>query len=238
MEGYPEEVRKFESKIASREYRKAFFATGSDAGKFVYLHDYSPTNGAGSYLKDASNSAEANMKAEIAELILKDKRNNELSFDKSYQQVKDLVFDYKNEDSGKECFENDKSLSSIESDTLMLVMTRNCVDNKYVLNILKQYGFTNSYLRNDCITLEMIQKLTIAEKNRIKRAYILHQIKTSAPAHPKGLYDNIFIEIVKENYPDQVNQILLDEQGKYLKKKEIIDKKISEIESRLNKSNK
>lgn len=228
---FPKKLAEFQRKVESANYRKAFFATGWSAGKVVYLDRYSHSDDS---LKNAGNSAEANLQSEIAELKHKDRRNFEISFDKSYQQVRKLVFDYENKEAGKLVFESDAALSNNENDAMILIMVRNCNCNEFILNVLKNYGYESNYTCDD-VSLEIIQKLTIAEKNRIKRSWILHQMKSTL-ALPKNEYDKIFIEIVKEHYPDETNTILLDEQGKYLKKQDIINKKIEEIEVKLIKS--
>ena len=228
MEEYVEDLKEYEEKIASGKLRQALMVTGREAGKIVYLENKATDV---DNIIPAISNADINIKNQIKELQDKEKRNYEIYFDKTYQEI--MKSDYFNKEAENNYFSNEAPLTEIEEKALFMNFISRITDLPDLMEKYKD-DIQRSYYVEDDEKLKLIEKLTDAEKNRLLRVYIFNSLNTTV-AWPTHDTDKILIEVAREFNPDVVNQISLEKQGKYLKQKETILKKIEELESKLSK---
>lgn len=228
MEEYINDLKEFEEGVKSGAYRQALMVTGRNAGEILYLEN-KPTSEETTI--PAANNAEISLKNQIMELQDKEKRNFEIYFDKTYQEImKSELF---NNDAENNYFAKEDPLTETEQKALFMNFISKITD---LPDLVKKYisDIQRSYYIDDEEKLKVIEKLTEAEKNRILRRYIYSSLNTSV-AWPGHDTNRILIEVAREFNPDAVNQISLDKQGKYLKQKETVQKKIEELQAKLSK---
>ena len=228
MEEYVEDLKEYEEKIASGKLRQALMVTGREAGKIVYLENKATDV---DNIIPAISNADINIKNQIKELQDKEKRNYEIYFDKTYQEI--MKSDYFNKETENNFFSNEAPLTEIEEKALFMNFISRITDLPDLMEKYKD-DIQRSYYVEDDEKLKLIEKLTDAEKNRLLRVYIFNSLNTTV-AWPTHDTDKILIEVAREFNPDVVNQISLEKQGKYLKQKETILKKIEELEQKLSK---
>ena len=228
MEEYVEDLKEYEEKIKSGNLRKALMVTGSKAGTIVYLENKPSSE---ETILPAVSNAEINIKNQIKELQDKEKRNFEIYFDKTYQEImKSELFDKGND---VNYFAKEAPLTEIEWKALFMNFISRITD---LPDLVEKHNsdMIHSYYVHDDEKLKLIEKLTNAEKNRLLRVHIFKSLNATI-AWPGYDTDKILIEVAREFNPDLVNQISLEKQGKYLKQKETIQKKIEELEAKLTK---
>ena len=228
MEEYAEDLKEYEEKIASGKLRQALMVTGREAGKIVYLENKAT---AVDNIIPAISNADINIKNQIKELQEKEKRNWEIYFDKTYQET--MKSDYFNKETENNYFSNEAPLTKTEEKALFMNFISKITD---MPDLVEKYNsdMIHSYYVRDDEKLKLIEKLTDSEKNRLLRMYIYKSLNTTV-AWPTHDTDKILIEVAREFNPDVVNQISLEKQGKYLKQKETILKKIVDLENKLSK---
>lgn len=211
LEEYNEDLKEYQEQVNSGNVRKAFIVAGNDKGHIIHVLQKISDDDA----ESSSGAKELSNKRLITELNNKDKRNQELRFEKIYLAAKELLkeSDYLN---------RTETLSDIELYGLFVPMLD-------ILNqdLRKEVLGTQFYVENNT-KLPAAKGLSPEQRVRILRNWMLNKLSTSTP-NSQISEANALIEIAKERYPDKLSEIELEQEGKYLKKKEIIDNKIAEL---------
>lgn len=213
MTDYEQEVKEYQEKMSSGVLRKAFMLVGRDKGKVVYLEPRVTSNGSVS-----SPVADPVIK-QIEELEAKDKRNQELTFEKLYNSAKSVLAE-----SGYTSIT--ESLSEKEWTAIMVIMLASISDELQD----EIYGDRERRYVENKLKLPAAIKLTPDQKTKILRHWIFKWLNTSNPQYQIS-EAKALIDIARERYPEQLTQVELELQGKYLKRKEKIDKLIEDIKA-------
>lgn len=207
VEEYEKELKEFEQNVISGKIRKAFVVVGnSSLGEYLYVE---PSCRARYKSQNTSNDSEEVI---LAELQKKDRRNKEIALEKTAEECRDHF---------KQMLSENKCLSPVtELETKMMYYA--------MLNSLgethkKEFAGEVYYL-TDVQKLAILENLTEEQKLIILRDYIM-----------SGVGENIYrrewlVEWVRSYSPEFVAEVELKHKETYLKRKEKIDAKISEIE--------
>ncbi len=220
MEEYVEEVREYENdlkeyneKISSGTTRKVFMTAGNDKGRILHYE----LIGNRSSKSNSESGAEIGVNEQIKELEAKDKRNEEIAFEKTYLDVKELL--------SKNVYSNiERELTPLEWKAVYIVLLDSIglVPLKDELSS-KGIGYIDSKQKG-----KIVANLDINQINRLFRAFLQNKLDTSTPNYYISESQSL-VEIAKECFPEQVKEIELKHQGVYLKRKESIEKKIKEL---------
>lgn len=216
---YEEQVKELQEKLSAGVLRKAFMLAGNNKGKVVFLEPREQEES-----QDSGNPGTDYAGQQIQELEAKDRRNKELTFEKLYVSAKGLLKD--------EGYHNiTDQLSENEMTALYLVMLA-LIDTDLSNEI---YGGDHGRWVENELKLPAALRLTAEQKIRVMRHWLYHNLNTGSPlfqiSEAKAL-----IEITRERYPEQLTQVELELQGKYLKRKEKIDKLIEDLKTSTGKS--
>lgn len=214
MTDYEQEVKEYQEKMSSGVLRKAFMLVGRDKGKVVYLEPRVTSNGSVS-----SPVADPVIK-QIEELEAKDKRNQELTFEKLYNSAKSILAE-----SGYTSIT--ESLSEKEWTAIMVVMLASISDELQD----EIYGDRERRYVENKLKIPAAIKLTPNQKTKVLRHWIFQWLNTSNPLYQIS-EAKALIDIAREKSPDQITQVELELQGKYLKRKEKIDQTIESLKSK------
>lgn len=220
MEEYVEEVREYENdlkeyneKISSGTTRKVFMTAGNDKGRILHYE----LIGNRSSKSNSESGAEIGVNEQIKELEAKDKRNEEIAFEKTYLDVKELL--------SKNVYSNiERELTPLEWRAVYITLMDSIgfVPLRDELNP-NGNGYIDSKQKGKIAT-----NLEINQINRLFRAFLQSKLDTSTPNYYISESQSL-VEIAKECFPEQVKEIELKHQGVYLKRKESIEKKIKEL---------
>ena len=215
MVDYEAELKAYREKLSTGVLRKAFMLVGRNVGKFVYLE---PSDSSKSSA-NAPGSVDF-AKQQIQELEAKDKRNQELTFEKLYNAAKELL-----NDSGYTGIAEPLTDNEMIASFVVMLGFRSSDINKEIFN-----DSTSYYVENR-LKLPAAIRLTDDQKAKVMRSWLKKHLDNSSPnfqiSESKAL-----IEIAREKYPDQLTQVELELQGKYLKRKEKIDQLITDLKSK------
>ncbi|KAF0200604.1 MAG: chromosome partitioning protein ParB [Bacteroidetes bacterium] len=216
MVEFEKDKNEYDEKLTLGEYKKVFMVAGNDKGSIVYMQPTNFKTAAGSDVPDSTDFSAQ----QIKELEAKDKRNQELTFEKLYNAAKDIL--------------NNSGYTSIpepisekeEIASLVIMISYASTD----LNI-DLFGEKNRYNLDNKRKLNQATHLTEDQKARVIRSWLKRNLDTSTPndliSEAKAL-----IEIAREKYPEELTKADLDLQDKYLKRKGKIDNLIEEIKSK------
>lgn len=211
---YEEQVKDYQEKLNAGVLRKAFMLAGNNKGKVVFLEPREQEES-----QSSGNTGTDYAGQQIQELEAKDRRNQELTFEKLYVSAKGLLKD--------EGYHNiTDQLTENEMTALYLVMLA-LIDTDLSNEI---YGDDHGRWVKNELKLPAALRLTAEQKIRVMRHWLYHNLNTGSPlfqiSEAKAL-----IEITRERYPEQLTQVELELQGKYLKRKEKIDKLIEDLKA-------
>lgn len=219
MIDYEQEVKEYQEKLSAGVLRKAFMLAGNNKGKVVFLEPREQEES-----QSSGNTGTDYAGQQIQELEAKDRRNQELTFEKLYVSAKGLLKD--------EGYHNiTDQLSENEMTALYVIMLSRVTDELEV----EIYGDQkNWYIKNE-EKLPAALKLSPEQGLKIIRNWLRRELDSANPIYliseAKAL-----IEIARERYPEQLTQVELELQGKYLKRKEKIDKLIEDLKASTGKS--
>lgn len=219
MIDYEQEVKEYQEKLSAGVLRKAFMLAGNNKGKVVFLEPREQEES-----QSSGNTGTDYAGQQIQELEAKDRRNQELTFEKLYISAKGLLKD--------EGYHNiTDQLSENEMTALYVIMLSRVTDELEV----EIYGDQkNLYIKNEQ-KLPAALKLSPEQGLKIIRNWLRRELDSANPIYliseAKAL-----IEIARERYPEQLTQVELELQGKYLKRKEKIDKLIEDLKASTGKS--
>jgi len=222
MEEYLDEVKDYENnlkeyneKIASGVVRKVFIAAGNDKGKLRY---YEPVGKRANGLLSKQSGHDVVKEEQIKELQEKDKRNAEIAFERTYADVKGLL-----EENIYSNIIDDLSLAEWQAVYVILLESIGFVPLREEINPDGQYIENKRKIK-------IASKLESRQVNQLFRAFLQNRLNTSTPLYLLSEAKSL-ISIASEKYPEKVKEIELKQQGLYLKRKEIIEKKIQELKS-------
>lgn len=216
---YEEQVKEYQEKLNAGVLRKAFMLAGNNKGKVVFLEPREQEES-----QSSGNTGTDYAGQQIQELEAKDKRNQELSFEKLYNAAKELI---------------NKSGYTASIDPLS--------ENELVASFVVMLGFLSSdlskeifsdgtsYYVENSLKLPAALRLTDDQKAKVMRSWLKRHLDNSAPNYQIS-ESKALIEIARERYPEQLTQVELELQGKYLKRKEKIDKLIEDLKTSTGKS--
>lgn len=216
---YEEQVKDYQEKLSAGVLRKAFMLAGNNKGKVVFLEPREQEES-----QSSGDTGTYYAGQQIQELEAKDRRNQELTFEKLYVSAKGLLKD--------EGYNNiTDQLTDNEMTALYLVMLA-LIDTDLSNEI---YGGDHGRWVENELKLPAALRLTAEQKIRVMRHWLYHNLNTGSPlfqiSEAKAL-----IEITRERYPEQLTQVELELQGKYLKRKEKIDQLIEDLKASTGKS--
>lgn len=213
---YESDLAEYQEKVASGNLRKVFMALGDEKGKTLYYEMNHMTQAE----TGSMTGAEINRKDQIKELQDKDKRNGEIAFEKIYNDARKLL-----EDNPYGFV--DRELTPIEWQAVYIILLDNIGYGSPLKQELNPKG--NGYFDNKDLAL-IASKLSINQINRLFRAFIINKLGTSSPNYNKS-EANAFLQIMSDYFPDLMKEIELKHNGVYLKRKESIENKISELKT-------
>lgn len=214
VEDYNKEKEEYDQKIGSGKVRKAFIIAGNYKGKIVY---YERSSNA----KDSApiaNAQEEAINSQIAELKAKDRRNAELQFEKTYFAVKDLI-------SKNGYTKQTHALTNVEVAAMITIMIGNIDDDLEAEIFGKE---KNRHWVENSKKFPAAQNVTAEQHVRIVRNWLKRQLDNGTPVSQES-EAKALISISSEIYTDETKLIELEQQGKYLKRKEGIDNKIAAL---------
>jgi ParB family chromosome partitioning protein len=214
VEEYIKDKKEYEQRISSGTLRKAFIIAGNDKGKILY---YERTGNA----KDSApiaNSREELINSQVAELKAKDNRDAELTFEKTYFAVKELI--------GKNGYtKKTHALTDVEVAAMLTIMIGNIDDDLEAEIFGKE---KNRHWVENKLKFPAAQTVTPDQHVRIVRNWIKRQLDNGTPVSQES-EAKALIAISSEIYSDETKFIELELQGKYLKRKEGIETKIAAL---------
>ena len=214
MADYKEELKEYQEEIKSPDLIKGFIVVGHDKGKLQYYKKNPHYNASSS----SSHSVDDNTpEGQIEKLKAKDKRNKELQIEKTFDKMKVLVVEEKYSSGTAD-------LSETEIKALMTLMLSRLDDD--VALIIS--GKKDTYYMDSAKRKTHAEKLTKPQRNMILRNWIRKELDVGPGNYNSGEMDSL-IAIAKECYPDKANEIELEQEGIYLKRKANIDKKIKAL---------
>jgi ParB family chromosome partitioning protein len=218
MVDYENELKEYQEKVNSGSVRKAFMLVGRDEGKFIYIEP----NGKSKSTSNTSGEVDLT-KQQIEELQAKIKRDEELNFEKLYNAAKTMLNDsaYKN---------NTDPLTEKEwIASYVIMMKRASMDlNEEIFD-----KDSRSYVKNE-LRFPAAYRLTDSQKNKVFRSWMINELETSSPNYLISESKSL-IEIAREKFPDQLTQVELELQGRFLKRKEKTEKLIADLNAKSKK---
>ena len=207
VEEYEKDLKEFEQDIQSGKIRKAFVVAGyHHVGEYLHVE---PSYSAQQRIQDTLNDPDEVI---LAELLKKDKRNKEISFEKTVEECRNHF---------KKMLSENTCLSPVtEFETKMMYYG--------MLSSLgeihkKEFAGVKYYLTDEQ-KLQILEDLTEERKLIILRDFIMNSVGENVY---RGEW---LVEWVRLFYPGFVSEIELKHKETYLKRKEKIDAKIAEIE--------
>lgn len=219
LEDYRNEMKEYQHGVDTGKFQRAFMIAGRDKGKLIYITRRNESREAIDAI--AGNNTEK----EIEALREKDKRNLELSFEKTYEAAKALV--------DKSYTEITEDLTQVEYHALFAVIMDSVSSDlaKDLAYLIPDHKAIFKYDRIEpSERYNLAQKLTPELCNRILRSFIRNQGQTGSPGYDTHKSTSL-IEIARERYHDALVKAELEAKEKYLKRKASIEKKIQELEA-------
>ena len=202
-------IDKKEYKADNPSHVKVFRVDNSSKGKIEYFKR----------LKTPDGKAETlSAKQQIDELRAKDARNKELTFEKLYLKAKDILHEHN-------YTELNTYLTPNEYIALYVIMMENASEI-----LRKELLGKESYYIENIKKLPAAQSITPDQAVRLTRSFIQSKLANGSPNYNIS-ESKITLEICKQFFPEEINPIELELDGKYLNRKKKIDERIAEIEA-------
>lgn len=223
---YPEtededEINIYDQQSVAFGYTRAFtVGMIKDKNKYLYFKEkevveesISEVNKVSENIPAAVVEAKKDEKTEIENLQKKDIRNNELKEEKIITDIKKMIIESDYRDKTDPLFENE---NLIFIGTILFLCS-----NTKIKDITGKFDKKLSYLEN-------IGRLTIEDKNVIRRCYIKQLLVSATTDNNKDLQE--MLKTISLNYyPEKYNTIILKHEEKYQEQKKRIDARISVI---------
>lgn len=200
--------------LDKKEYRsddpthvKVLIVTGNEKGRFEYRKRRN---------NSAGTAEEITVDSQIRELQEKDNRNKELSFEKLYLKAKEILNTNKYSD-----FNTD--LTQAEYAALYVIMLGDA--NESLRKEL--FSSESSYIENHK-KLPAANRITPEQVVRLTRSFIQSKLANGSPNYNVS-ESNISIEICNQFFPEEINPIQIELDGKYLNRKKKIEERIAEL---------
>ena len=219
-EEYNEAIQEYETDIVDYEDSLESIKQMQAEGKIQNLVDVSGAHPVVCYRVVSEESTETK-EDPIAKLIDKDKRNKEISIEKTVADVKAYISDKSFPDS---------IFSDREEMLLYFVMFSTLRRSEY-----RKFGLQDPWLISDEKKIKLAEKLTVQQKTTLKRDYISSYL---SGANGAGKLSELLMEFASLHFPDAVGAIKKQHDDVYEKRHKSLSERIQAAEKTINSAEK
>ncbi len=209
VKDYEDELEEYNKKMASGELRKGLMVAGRTKGETVYFEIDKDDKDGNDNGKNAKDDA-------IKELKEKDKRNQELQFEKGYMETVAMLKE-------QGYTRQTGPLSEQETNALMLVMLTHASTE-----LKAEIGYKDFNQGKSKTKLEIVPNLTESQREQILRSFILYKLNTSSPSYQMD-EANMLLTLARDQYYANSIDILDEQESRYQKRRLAIYERINEL---------